>query len=179
MFEPIAEPNGPKTSSDSEPGEGVRAADPVPEIEFENLDFQAFEVEGEPTNTMPGREPDGINDGWPGAVLTKDQFFEAFRGCFNIGHQFTGLESLAVPSNDNAARAACDAVYDIAYEVEYLRFLISPGNVWIQRTIAIGAFAVPKWMAIKAEIMARQKQVEAAEADAANDNQEMQFATDG
>lgn len=179
MFEPLNDQkNAPETSSASEQvGEGVKAAEQPDEINFEYLDFREFGVEGEPSGGSTGETVEGeiVGDDSPPGVLSRDQFFEAFRGCFNIGHQFTGLQSLAVPANDNAARAACDAVYDIALEVEYLRFLIQPGNVWIQRSIAIGAFAVPKYLGVTAELDARRAAAEAkAEREAANDNGEAQ-----
>lgn len=181
MFEPLNDQkNAQETSSASDGGieiEGVKAVEQPQEINFDHLDFAQFGVEGEPSAQSTGEAVEGEivgGDGPPG-VLSRDQFFEAFRGCFNIGHQFTGLESLAVPANDNTARAACDAVYDIALEVEYLRFLIQPGNTWIQRSIAIGAFAVPKYLGVKAELEARRAVAEAkAEREAANDNGEAQ-----
>lgn len=87
--------------------------------------------------------------------LTKAQFFEAFKGMFNIAGGFTRLSSLPVSEGDIAARDACDAIYDTAAEVSYLRFLIEPSNIWVQRSLVIVAFTLPKYMAVKAELQHR------------------------
>jgi len=100
-------------------------------------------------------------------VWDKDQFFANFAGAFNLGAALSALQSLKVDTGDQTARAASDAIYDIALETPWLRFLIEPSNVWLQRAMAIGAFAVPKAMAVRAELAARAKVAKPAKGGAA------------
>ena len=66
------------------------------------------------------------------------------------------LESLPIkPEEREAARAASDAIYDIAAETAYLRWLVEPGSIWMQRALAIGPFVAVKFAAMRAEIAAR------------------------
>jgi hypothetical protein len=99
-------------------------------------------------------------------VLDRDQFWELFRGCFAmssslaavvpIGGKRAPIASLAIaPEEEPAARAASDALYDTAEEVPSLRWLIEPGNVWVQRAVVCLAFAAPKAAAVSAELQAR------------------------
>jgi len=76
--------------------------------------------------------------------------------CHALPGALLKLESLPVADNEmQAARAASDSVYDIAYETPMFRFLIEPGNIWVQRAFAIGAYAIPKAITVRAELQAR------------------------
>lgn len=172
-FEPISSDSKPEAVAEMD-GEGQATGGGAPEAyDLGEINFDEFAVEGEPGADGIDGEPAAANENAAG-LLTKDQFWEGFRGCFNVGQQVTALESLGVPANDMGARAASDAVYDIALETEYLRFLIQPGNVWVQRALVIGAFTFPKYMGVKAEL-AERRALAKAEKDrqaAANDNGE-------
>lgn len=87
--------------------------------------------------------------------LTKDQFFTGFGGMFTMASAMTGLKSLAVDESDQMARQASDAIYDTAAEMPMFHFLIRPGNIYLQRSLVILAFAIPKVEAVKAEAAAR------------------------
>lgn len=108
-------------------------------------------------------EPEGTGAGIGGelapaapATLTKDQFHATFVAMFGLGSKLSGLKALEVGPADGDARAASDAIYDTAEEVPWLRFLIEPGNIYVQRALAVGVFAFGKYSAVKAEIAARQ-----------------------
>ncbi|MFN3933608.1 MAG: hypothetical protein ACK4KX_03125 [Parvibaculum sp.] len=93
-------------------------------------------------------------------LIPKDAFFGLFQVCFHAPNLFPlppfPLESLPIkPDEMEAARAASDAIYDIAAESEYLRWLVEPGSVWMQRAFAILPFVAVKAAAIRAEIAAR------------------------
>lgn len=106
-------------------------------------------------------------------VFTKDQFFQNFVGVHALAGTLTKLQSLAIADKEkDTARAASDAIYDIAADTPWLRFLIEPSNIWLQRAMAIGAFAVPKAMAVRIELAARRPakgQKPGGDAVAAND----------
>ena len=112
-----------------------------------DIEYDAGEGAEEPKGESAGLNPDG--------TMTRETFYIAFKGLFNISAGFTKLESLKVADNDQSAQMASDAIYDIASEVHYFRFLIMPSNVWLQRSICILAFLVPKCVAIKAELEIR------------------------
>jgi len=107
----------------------------------------------------PAVEVEGAPSGDPGAnfaVLSPEQFEAGFIGAFNMASHVSGLKALAIGHNDNqAAKGAAAAVYEIASEVEALRWLITGGNPWVMRVVAIGTFALPMARAVKAEIAER------------------------
>lgn len=125
----------------------------------DHLDFTVEALEGEAGDGEGADLPPGLaavdpNDGF----LTQDAFFVGFCTAFNMGACVPPfLKSLAIqPQEEQTARGASDALYDICMETPALHFLIKPGNVWFQRVAAIGAFAVPKAMGAVAEMKARQ-----------------------
>ena len=88
-------------------------------------------------------------------LLSKDMFFETFKGIFNISGSVTRLNSLKIDDGDESARLACDAIYDTANETPFLRFLIEPSNIWVQRGLCIAMFTLPKVAAVQKELQAR------------------------
>lgn len=106
----------------------------------------------------------GAGDGAAGQVLSarvlsREEFYQAFKAILAapgmIAPHLGGppFASLAVqPAEEAAARACADAIYDTACEVRLLRWLIEPGNKWVQRSLAIGMFTVPKALAVRAEL---------------------------
>lgn len=102
-----------------------------------------------------GDTPDAA--GYPGC-MPRQEFRDLFCGTFDIGGAFTGLKSLPIAADEKArAEAAADAVYDTAWEVPALRFLIQPDNVWMQRGFVILAFTGPKALAVRRELALRQQ----------------------
>ncbi|MGD1880017.1 MAG: hypothetical protein ACFB13_21245 [Kiloniellaceae bacterium] len=89
--------------------------------------------------------------------ISREVFYDGFRVAFNVGANVPPyLGSLAIgKGEEDAARQAAGVLYDICLETPALHFLVKPGGVWFQRVAAIGAFAVPKGMAVAAELGAR------------------------
>lgn len=110
-----------------------------------------------------GEETASSADGPAGpARLSKDDFFSAFKMMFAVPNMVPvpplPLKSLPIrPDEMDAARAASDAVYEIACETPYLSWLVEPGSEWMQRAMVIGTFSFGKLMAIKLELDARRR----------------------
>ncbi len=86
-------------------------------------------------------------------MLTREEFQAAFIGGFEMGHEYTELQSLKIPSDkENRARGCAGALYDTAIDIPALRFLIEPKNKWWGRILAIGMFTVPMSKAIIFEL---------------------------
>lgn len=153
-------------------------------IELEHLEQISFSDNLETANEAAagddgvyiGAPPDPIGEESPigEVILTKDQFFE---GVFVPMHAMPGamlqLQSLPIQSKEmQSARGASDAIYEIAEESSIFRFLIEPGNIWVQRAIAIAAYAIPKSQSVIVEIKAKQAQrQQAANQDQQNSEQ--------
>ncbi|MDG1286385.1 MAG: hypothetical protein P8P30_02345 [Rickettsiales bacterium] len=103
-----------------------------------------------------GEESDLASSG----VLSADEFYNGvFSPLHTVPAALLKLESLPIrQSEEPAARNASDALYDIALETPLFRFLIEPSNLWVQRAVAIGAYAIPKSRAVMFEIKARKAQ---------------------
>lgn len=122
-------------------------------------DFEQITHEfGEPD---PDPEPVAVEgaESEPG-LLSREQFFVAFKSMFNVASVVPvpplPLKSLAItPGDEAAARGASDALYDIALESTYFRWLIEPQSVWVQRAVVIGSFASVKFVAVREEIRAK------------------------
>ena len=121
--------------------------------DFKIDDFEVEEIEGaEALHNVSGES------GQSSEMLTREQFHKGFCMSFNMGSAVTKLESLHTPEDDAAAWEASNVIYDVALESEYLRFLIEPSNLWVQRSMVIFAFAAPKYYGCRAELQARKEQ---------------------
>jgi hypothetical protein len=115
-------------------------------------DFRALAGEFSDQGAQPQT---GVTASPAGVVMDRATFHKTFQGMFGLGSNW--FKSLAIkPDEQASANAACDAIYDSALEVEWLKFLIQPGNVWVGRILAIAMFTGPKLQALRAEIEARQ-----------------------
>lgn len=93
-------------------------------------------------------------------LLTKDEFFAAFKLLHSVPNAVAippfPLDALPIRETEmDAARQASDTVHDIASETPWLRWLIEPSSLWVQRALVIGAYAVPKAAAVMAEMRAK------------------------
>lgn len=145
-FRPLSDPPEPMVEI-LPPESGSDLGEPPP---VEHLDAIAVE---EPEGTAADM---GEGSAAAPVVISRDDFHALFCGVFGMASAVTRLQSLAVNRDDPRARPCTEAIYDIAEEVPALRFLIEPGGVWMQRAVAIGAFAVPMGMGVAAELRARQ-----------------------
>lgn len=113
------------------------------------------------TDEPEGYEPEGGegSDGLSGpGRLTKEQFRKTFTGAFNVGGTVTKLRSLCIePDAMEGAEAAADAIYDTALEIPWLHWMVEPNNIHVQRAVVIGAFTVPKALAVRGELAARRE----------------------
>lgn len=116
--------------------------------------------------------PDGETMGQvlPPARLTKDEFYGTFKMMFAlpnmVGIPPFPLEALPIKKEEeDAARAASDAIYDIAAETPHLSWMIEPGSEWLGRLVAIGMFVGGKAMACWGEIVMRDAPQPPLEAD--------------
>lgn len=140
--EPSSRPNPPEASS-----EWFSTVE-VPPLETE---AEAVHVEG----TLPGAEP-------ASAGMGKEAFFALFRGGFGVADVAIAtrlgvrLQSVAVHEHDREARAASDALYDIAEATPALHWMINPKGQWAAHLTAIGVFLYGKYVAISTEIRALQ-----------------------
>lgn len=115
--------------------------------------------------------------------IGKDVFYQTFKGAVAAPNAVAvaigamgrpvapfPLESLPVrPEEEGQARAASDALYDICGEVHWLRFLIKADDPWLMRVLAIGGFAVPKALAVAAEVRSKRKPVPEAPQESQED----------
>ncbi len=111
-----------------------------------------------------------------GAFLTEEEFYYSVVGMMelpNVALQFKGeepLQSLTVtPDEEPKARKATDYLYKVAKRSPWLRWMVKPESETFQGIMAIGAFAVPKALAVRDELNQRRYAAHQA-AKAANDN---------
>lgn len=150
---PIPEPEASETSPTS------RANFSGDDLDTSHLEALAEEIERE-ERAEAGEAAYAAGEEAAAGLIPKDAFFGMFQVCFHAPNLVPvppfPLESLPIkPDEMDAARAASDAIYDIAAESEYLRWLVEPGSVWMQRALAILPFVAVKAAAVRAEIAAR------------------------
>lgn len=117
-------------------------------------------IAGEPEPEL-GAEP---GPDQAAGVLPREAFRAGFAMAFRFAGSLTGLKTLAQAPDRPDAAAAADCLYDCALESPWLRWLIEPSNVWLQRTIVLGAFAVPLALEARAELRERREAAAAAKA---------------
>lgn len=95
-------------------------------------------------------------------VVPKAAWVEGAIQAFGLASVVFRLQTLKIQQEEyEAAQHAMGAIYDTALEVAWLRPLIAPGNPWVLRVVAVGAFAWPKVQLVRAEI--ELKRLKAAE----------------
>lgn len=125
--------------------------------------------------TFPDAEPDApqggeevFAEGEAYRVLGKDEFFDVFRALIAapnflmLAKGQPALSSLEIAPKDDGARAASDALYDTCLEVSWLRWMIEPTNVYMQRALAVGVFGAGLAAGVGAELRERRKAQAAA-----------------
>lgn len=116
--------------------------------------FDDISVDGEELGGMPGETPAKASD-----IIDADTFYQNFKGCFDMASLGLGVTNLAIhPHEADRARAASDAMYEIACETPFLNFLVAPEGVWAKRIMVIAAFGYPKYMAVRVELMVKKDQ---------------------
>lgn len=122
--------------------------------------FDTVEVEGEqtPPEELPGGLTNGLEMIDGKAVMSKAMFCEMMGSTFKMSGGILGLETLTDAPERQGATDAFETIWDIAAESQSMRWLIEPQQIWMQRTITIGAFALPLARACGQEV--KQKRIE-------------------
>ncbi|WP_375595857.1 hypothetical protein ABWI00_06065 [Algihabitans albus] len=146
--------NLPDLTSPPKTADSDQAASGTNDPDRERIESIAAQAEAE--EAIGGRREAGAG----GAPVASDVIhFEAFLEAFKAGHfmagSLIGSKALTSAPQDPACEPAARAIYDTCLEVEYFRFLIRPEGKWMQRALAVGAFALPTAMGVAAEL--RQK----------------------
>lgn len=76
---------------------------------------------------------------------------------FTLSGGLLGLKTLTEAPKQETYPAATEALYHTIVDTPSLHFLIQPGGVWMQRALAMGAFAVPLGYSVKQELAERRK----------------------
>lgn len=88
--------------------------------------------------------------------LSKEEFHDLFCGTFELGSDFTGLESLNVrDSLPKRSTAASATLYKYALKYKWLRWMIEPSSEFMQDMAAFGLFGWGLHKAVRAEIAAK------------------------
>jgi hypothetical protein len=92
--------------------------------------------------------------------LSPEQFFELFRVTIGAPNWLVKppLKSLEIPADDQAAREASKAIYEICWDVPWLRWILEPGTEWGKRALVIAAFLGGLAMNLRAELEARRRE---------------------
>ena len=108
------------------------------------------------------RDPDQGNA--PGQqLMSRDEFFAMFGAICEAPNIVLAmkkqppLKSLGVDPGDPAARGASDALYDTCRDVPWLRFMLGPDQVWMQRLMPVAAFGWTKYRLVRGELAERGK----------------------
>ncbi len=97
--------------------------------------------------------------------IPREVFIQMYKTVFNGLGKMGKYNSLTIHTNEEPAANACaSALYDICTDVPWLNFLLDWNNIWLQRSLAIGAFMVPKAIAFAAEKQAKEDAARAAAA---------------
>lgn len=147
MREPIAEPG-----EENQPRPQPLNQQSVEEYQAGSIEPDHFD------DLLSGPEISGVSagDSLPPGMLGKDEFFKVFCMVFKVASIGARLKSMDVDPQDEAARAASDAVYETCAEIPALNFILQPQGRVMGRVAAIGMFVVPMAMNVQAEIAARQ-----------------------
>lgn len=148
----------PSTSPDPNQSETSQASFSGSDLDTSHLEELAAEIERE-ERAEAVEAVETVEEAASG-LISKDDFFGLFQVCFHAPNLVPippfPLESLPIkPDEMQAARSASDAIYDIASETAYLRWLVEPGSLWMQRAFAILPFVGVKLFAVKAELASR------------------------
>ncbi len=97
------------------------------------------------------------------ALIGKDEFYHVFKFVFAAPNMIPAppfpIQSLPISEPEEPqARAASDVVYEICEESTFLRWMIEPQSVWMQRLLVVAAFAGPKAAAVVSELKVRRAQ---------------------
>jgi len=125
---------------------GHSDTDPAAHLDEIRLDGGAADM-GPDDGPGPVSQPDRID---------KDMFYLNLSGGLSVAGAMSGLKSLPIGSHEaDKARAASDELYDAIAKTPWLSWMLSPQSDLMRSLMVIGAFVVPKGMAVAGELAAR------------------------
>lgn len=142
--EPVAEVLPPETAS----GSTASAAS------ADHLD--GLSVAEPAGGTEQGPAPSGVDLG-PSGFIPVEAFTATLTLTFHLSGGMLGLKSLSEAPGQQTYQPAAEALYHTIVDTPSMHFLIQPGSVWMQRMIAMGAFALPLGYTVRAELAERRK----------------------
>jgi hypothetical protein len=104
----------------------------------------------------------GTDQAAAGGRLTAEQFEHGLAMSLRLGGNLCGLRTLASSPDSPQYRDAAAAIYESAAEIPWLAWLLEPQSVWLQRIIAVGAWAVPVAIGVRGELSENRRQAAAA-----------------
>ena len=157
---PATEPETQHQTSNSDPqNHSSNASYSTIDGDVSDGHFDEFTVDEEAIapEDLPGGKTGKLDIQSGETVLSQDEFCQMMAGTFAFAGGATGLETLAQAAERDTAQPAFATLWEIAYETPSMRWLIEPQSVWLQRTVTIGAFAIPTARAVAGEVNAKRK----------------------
>ena len=145
MTDETTSPQPTISSAEDKPWVSEPGADPLPE-----------------TEGVDARDPDG-GQGVLNYLMDPDEFYTMFQALVtapNAGLELKGvapLQSLEAASTSPGCRNASNALYATCMDVPWLRFLLEPEQIWLQRAFPVGLFAFGTYKAVRLELAGRAK----------------------
>lgn len=127
------------------------------------LEVEVLEPGADAGDQAAGDARDGV-----GGRLTAEQFREGLAATLRLCGGLTGLQSLASSPDSAQFPAAAAAIYDSAAEIPWLAWLLEPQSIWLQRAVAVGAWAAPVALSCRQELEQRRRAARAARRQAAS-----------
>lgn len=162
-------PPNPPSGPEAIPSFPEAPAEPSPEDSSRASSSGEHVAAIEPDGAGPGPEdPRGAPEGGPetpAGLLTREQFRDGLAKCQRLAGHVAQIKTLIAAPDRPEYEPAADAAYDIIRDTPALHWLIMPGSIWLQRAVAIGAYAIPVAAGCRAELAER-----ARAADQATDN---------
>lgn len=107
-------------------------------------------------------DPDGGKSSG-GELMDRDEFHTMFQAMVAAPNgvlmlkKVEPLKSLETAGNGPACRKASDALYDTCRDVPWLKFMLDPDQVWLQRSLPVGVFVFGTFKAVRMELAERAK----------------------
>jgi hypothetical protein len=90
-------------------------------------------------------------------MLTKEQFTKMYCTGFKVASHLSGFKSIMVTPEDAAAIEGFGALYETAYDIDMLHFMLKPSGKWLGRIIAMGALFGPMAIGLSQEFKPKEK----------------------
>lgn len=88
-------------------------------------------------------------------IMTYEAFDQMFCAAFSLSGHITGFKTLVEAPERPSRPDATKAMYEIILDTPAFRFILNPQSLWMQRTLAMGAFFVPVVVGVAGEMRAK------------------------